>query len=79
MAMVRGIITTTQAMGSLLINPAGPDTSLLKDQWLVDPEGLHRNLTQFINRTCTKTAVQLAVCQACRLQATLPSHSSHPP
>ena len=80
MAMVRGIITTTiQATDSLPINPAGPDTSLLRDQWLVDQEGLHRNQTQFISRTCTKMAIQLAAYQACPHQATLPNRSSHPP
>ena len=80
MAMVRGIIITTiQITDSLPINPAGPDTSLLRDQWLVDQEGLRLNQTQFISRTCTKMAIQLAACQACPHQATLPNHSSHPP
>ena len=80
MAMVRGIITTTiRATDSLPINPAGPDTSLLRDPWLVDQEGLHRNLTQFISRTCTKMAIQLVACRAYPHQATLPNHSSHPP
>ena len=78
MAMVRGIITIIQAMDNLPINLAGPDTSLLKDQWLVDQEGLHHNLTQFIGHTCTKMEIQLAACQACPHQATLQNHSSHP-
>ena len=80
MAMVRGIITTTiQATDSLPINPAGPDTSRLKDPWLVDQEGLPRNLTQFISRTCTRTVVKQVACQAYLHQATLPNHSFHHP
>ena len=78
--MVRGIIITTiQATDSLPINPVGPDTSRLRDPWLVVREGLRLNQTQFISRTCTKMAIQLAAYQAYPHQATLPNHSSHPP
>ena len=76
MAMVRGIITTIPAMDSLPINPAGLDTSVAKDR---SKEGLPRNLTQFISRTCTRTVVKQVACQAYLHQATLPNHSFHHP
>ena len=76
MATDRDTIATIQAMANLHIHQVDLDTSV-KDQWL-EALGLH-HLHLFINHTCTKMAPNLAVYRACRHQATLPSHSFHPP